>query len=185
MYYQDMTRLARDGAFVRLGRREAEVARVLEVLARDRKNSPVLVGAPDGDWLPIVKEVVRRIAFGDAPVRLQDSRVFALDLDALITALTYRGAFEDRLKDVFAELSALDKQPICFVDDLGRLLGAGSAENCIDVALVLVPALAVGGIRVIGTMSMNDLRKYIEPDPSLGRRFQEVLVKESLRHSRS
>jgi ATP-dependent Clp protease ATP-binding subunit ClpA len=177
-YSHDLTALAQQGQFAPLQRREAEVERVFQVLARSRKNNPMLIGEDNAERFAIIAEVARRISSGEIPEDIPFRRVVALDLEALIAGTTYRGDFEQRLKSVFAEIRQAAEPTLLFVDKLHRLIGAGPAEGAIDVANILIPALSRGEVCIIGTSTLDDYRKYVERDQALQRRFQEIIVRE-------
>ena len=177
-YTHDLTALARQGRFAPLQRREKEVVRVFQILARRLKNNPMLIGEPGGDRFPIVAEVIRRISTDKVPEGITIQRVVALDLEKLIADTQRRGDFEKLLKSVFAEIKQSEGKTALFVDNFHKLAGAGAAEKCIDAANVLIPALARKEVTIIGTSTLDDYPKYVERDQSLQRRFQEVIVSE-------
>lgn len=181
-YGHDLIELARQGTFAPLGRRDGEVTRVFEIFGRRQKNNPVLIGEPEGDRLPIVREVVRRIAMGEPSGGVRARRIVMLDVNALAADCARHGELEDRLKAVFEAVRLSRGELALLVEDIPLLVGAGEAEHAIDVAVVLVPALARGEIQLIGTARLEDYQRYIERDAALQRRFQEVIVRERLAH---
>lgn len=178
-YGHDLTALARQGQFAPLQRREKEVERVFQILARRLKNNPMLISEDSAERFAIVAEVTRRISIGDVPEDIKVQRVVALNLEALIADTTYRGDLEKRLKSVFAEVKQSMEKTLLFVDNFHMLVGAGLAERvAIDMANILVPVLSRGEVGIIGTSTLDLYRKYIERDQSLQRHFQEVSARE-------
>ncbi|GAB6072453.1 ATP-dependent Clp protease ATP-binding subunit [Venenivibrio stagnispumantis] len=174
-FSRDLTALAREGKLDPVVGRDREIERVIQILARRRKNNPVLIGEPGVGKTAIVEGLAQRIADRTVPEPLLGKRIVALDLASLVAGTKYRGQFEERLKNILKEL---EKAPnvILFIDELHTLIGAGAAEGSIDASNMLKPALARGEIQVIGATTLDEYRKYIEKDGALERRFQPVLV---------
>ncbi len=147
----------------------------MEILARRKKNNPVLIGEPGVGKTAIVEGLALLIANGQCPDVLHDHRVLSLDMAAVIAGTKYRGQFEERLKAVMNEI-AQSKNVILFIDELHTLVGAGAAEGAIDASNMLKPALARGELQCVGASTLNEYRKYIEKDGALERRFQTVMV---------
>src|SRR6201984_674149 len=177
-YARDLTELARKSKLDPVIRRDEEIRRVMQILARRTKNNPVLIGEPGVGKTAIAEGLAQRIVSGDVPDVLKTKRLVALDLAALVAGAKFRGEFEDRLKAVLKEISQADGQIILFIDELHTLVGAGAAEGSMDASNMLKPALARGELRAIGATTLNEYKKYIEKDPALERRFQPVLVSE-------
>jgi ATP-dependent Clp protease ATP-binding subunit ClpC len=174
-FCRDLTVLAAEGALDPTIGRAKEIERVMEILARRKKNNPVLIGEPGVGKTAIVEGLALLIANGQCPDVLRDHRVLSLDMAAVIAGTKYRGQFEERLKAVMNEI-AQSKNVILFIDELHTLVGAGAAEGAIDASNMLKPALARGELQCVGASTLNEYRKYIEKDGALERRFQTVLV---------
>ena len=174
-FCRDLTQLAAEGQLDPTIGRAKEIERVMEILARRKKNNPVLIGEPGVGKTAIVEGLALLIASGVCPDVLRDHRVLALDMAAVIAGTKYRGQFEERLKAVMNEIVA-NKQVVLFIDELHTLVGAGAAEGAIDASNMLKPALARGELQCVGASTLNEYRKYIEKDGALERRFQTVMV---------
>ncbi|HTO74419.1 MAG TPA: ATP-dependent Clp protease ATP-binding subunit [Gemmatimonadales bacterium] len=174
-FCRDLTQLAAEGQLDPTIGRAKEIERVMEILARRKKNNPVLIGEPGVGKTAIVEGLALLIANAQCPDVLRDHRVLSLDMAAVIAGTKYRGQFEERLKAVMNEI-AQNKQIVLFIDELHTLVGAGAAEGAIDASNMLKPALARGELQCVGASTLNEYRKYIEKDGALERRFQTVMV---------
>lgn len=177
-YTRDLTALADKEKLDPVIGRDNEIRRVMQVLARRRKNNPVLIGEPGVGKTAIVEGLAQRISSSDVPEGLKEKRVMALDMGALVAGAKYRGEFEERLKAVLREIASSNGGIILFIDEMHTVVGAGAAEGAVDAANMLKPALARGELHCVGATTLDEYRKYIEKDAALERRFQPVLVEQ-------
>ena len=177
-YCKDMTALARQGKLDPVIGRDEEIRRLMQVLSRRTKNNPVLIGEPGVGKTAIVEGLAQRIASGDTPESLKDKRILSLDVGSLVAGAKFRGEFEERLKAVVKEVTASEGAIILFIDELHTIVGAGASEGSTDASNLIKPALARGELHAIGATTLDEYRKFIEPDKALERRFQPVYTKE-------
>jgi ATP-dependent Clp protease ATP-binding subunit ClpC len=174
----DLTVQARRGDLEPVRCRDAEIARVVDILLRAGKNNPALVGRSGVGKTAIVEGLAQRIAGGEVPPALKDARVLALDHVAMLAGTAFRGQYEDRVRRLVKALAA-DADLILFVDELHNLIGQGTALGvAMDAANMLKPALVRGDIRVIGATTGEEYDKWVRGDPALERRFQPVVIEE-------
>ncbi|WP_294949739.1 ATP-dependent Clp protease ATP-binding subunit ClpA [Sulfurivirga sp.] len=177
-FARDLNALAEAGEIDPVIGREWEIERTLEILARRRKNNPILVGEPGVGKTAIAEGLALRIVEGKVPERLREARVYSLDMGALIAGTRYRGDFEQRFKML---LEALAEQPqaILFIDEIHTIIGAGGVQGgTMDAANLMKPALAAGRLRCIGATTYEEFRTIFEKDRALARRFQKIDVAE-------
>ncbi|MEA5599393.1 ATP-dependent chaperone ClpB [Rivularia sp. UHCC 0363] len=174
---RDLTEQAKAGKLDPVIGRDEEIRRVIQVLSRRSKNNPVLIGEPGVGKTAIAEALAQRIINGDVPESLKNRQIIGLDMGSLIAGAKYRGEFEDRLKAVLREVTESGGQIVLFIDELHTVVGAGSGQQgSMDAGNLLKPMLARGELRCIGATTLDEYRKYIEKDPALERRFQQVLV---------
>ena len=173
----DLCEAAKKGKLDPIIGRDTEMERVIQILCRRTKNNPCLIGEPGVGKTAVVEGLAAKITEGNVPETLKDKTIITLDIAGMIAGAKFRGEFEERLKNVMAEVK---KNPniILFVDEIHTIIGAGAAEGAIDAANILKPALSRGEMQLIGATTIDEYRKYIEKDAALERRFQSVMVGE-------
>jgi ATP-dependent Clp protease ATP-binding subunit ClpC len=179
-YSRDLTKLAREGKLDPVIGRAREIETTIEVLARRKKNNPVLIGEPGVGKTAIVEGLAQRIVAGEVPESLRDKRLVELGINALVAGAKYRGEFEERVQQVLKEVTDQKDRQILFIDEIHTIVGAGQGggEGGLDIANVFKPALARGELNLIGATTLNEYQKHIEKDAALERRFQPVFVPE-------
>ncbi|EFN53397.1 hypothetical protein CHLNCDRAFT_137194 [Chlorella variabilis] len=197
-YGRDLTQAAREGKLDPVIGRDDEVRRAIQILSRRTKNNPVLIGEPGVGKTAVAEGLAQRIVAGDVPASLQGRALIALDIGALVAGAKYRGEFEERLKAVIKEVQDSQGQIVLFIDgedalvidgvglglgvglgvglEIHNIVGAGKSDGAMDASNLLKPMLARGELRCIGATTLDEYRQYIEKDPALERRFQQVYV---------
>ncbi|EOY03603.1 Casein lytic proteinase B3 isoform 2 [Theobroma cacao] len=168
--------MAKEGKLDPVIGRDDEIRRCIQILSRRTKNNPVLIGEPGVGKTAISEGLAQRIVQGDVPQALMNRKLISLDMGALIAGAKYRGEFEDRLKAVLREVTESEGQIILFIDEIHTVVGAGATNGAMDAGNLLKPMLGRGELRCIGATTLDEYRKYIEKDPALERRFQQVYV---------
>jgi ATP-dependent Clp protease ATP-binding subunit ClpC len=179
-YSRDLTRMARDGKLDPVIGRSKEIETTIEVLARRKKNNPVLIGEPGVGKTAIVEGLAQRIINGEVPEVLRGKRLIELNINSLVAGSKYRGEFEERIKQVMDEVTEKQDELVLFIDEVHTIVGAGQGggEGGLDIANTFKPAMARGEMNLIGATTLNEYQKYIEKDAALERRFQPVMVPE-------
>ena len=171
----DLTKAAREGKLDPVVGRETEIARVIEILGRRKKNNPMLIGEPGVGKSAIVEGIALKIAGGDISAALAKKRILSLDIASVVAGTKYRGDFEKRLKAIIREAGE-NPDLILFIDEFHTIVGAGGASGSLDAANMLKPALARGEFQCIGATTLDEFTKIVEKDGALDRRFQKIVV---------
>ncbi|WP_456324898.1 type VI secretion system ATPase TssH [Desulfonauticus submarinus] len=177
-YCQDFTAKAKEGKIDPVFGREDEINQIIDVLARRRKNNPILVGEPGVGKTAVIEGLALRIVEGDVPEMLRNVRLLGLDMGSLEAGASVKGEFEKRLKGVLDEIKASEQSTILFIDEAHTLIGAGGSAGSSDAANLLKPALARGEIKACAATTWSEYKKYFEKDPALARRFQLIKLDE-------
>lgn len=177
-YAVDLCKQAEEGKLDPVIGRADEILRTIRVLSRRTKNNPVLIGEPGVGKTAIVEGIAQQIVRGDVPDTLTGTRIFSLDMGALIAGAKYRGEFEERLKAVLNEVKESQDRIVLFIDEIHLVLGAGKGDGAMDAANLLKPLLARGELRTIGATTLEEYRQYVEKDAAFERRFMPVYVNE-------
>ncbi|CAH2061077.1 unnamed protein product [Thlaspi arvense] len=173
-YGNDLTEMARRGKLDPVIGRDDEIRRCIQILCRRTKNNPVIIGEPGVGKTAIAEGLAQRIVRGDVPEPLLNRKLISLDMGSLLAGAKFRGDFEERLKAVLKEVTASNGQTILFIDEIHTVVGAGATGGAMDASNLLKPMLGRGELRCIGATTLTEYRKYIEKDPALERRFQQV-----------
>ncbi|SJM61965.1 ATP-dependent Clp protease ATP-binding subunit [Agrococcus casei] len=174
----DLTEIARSGRLDPVIGRDSEIRRISQVLSRRTKNNPVLIGEPGVGKTAVIEGLAQRVVAGDVPESLKGKRIVQLDINAMVAGSKFRGDFEERIKNVLAEIKDAEGEIITFIDELHMIMGAGAAEGSQGASNMLKPMLARGELRLIGATTLDEYREFIEKDAAMERRFQQVYVGE-------
>ena len=177
-FCDDFTRKARAGEIDPVFGRDREIRQMVDILARRRKNNPIVVGEAGVGKTAVVEGLALRIVEGDVPELLRDVSILGLDMGLLQAGAGMKGEFENRLKSVINEIKASEKPIILFIDEAHTLIGAGGSAGMSDAANLLKPALARGELRTVAATTWSEYKKYFEKDAALARRFQLVKLDE-------
>ena len=172
---EDLTALAKEGKLDKIIGRDAEILRICQILARRKKNNPIILGEPGVGKTAIVEAIAQRIVEGKVARTLVGKRLISLNMTIIVAGTKYRGEFEERMKNIVDELKA-NPDIICFVDEIHTIVGAGGVSGSLDASNILKPALARGQVQCIGATTLDEYRENIEDDGALTRRFQEVFI---------
>jgi len=172
---EDLTELAKNGKLDRIIGRDAEILRICQILARRKKNNPIILGEPGVGKTAIVEAIAQRIIEGKVARTLIGKRLVSLNMTIIVAGTKYRGEFEERMKNIVDELKA-NPNIICFIDEIHTIVGAGGVSGSLDASNILKPALARGQVQCIGATTLDEYRENIEDDGALTRRFQEVFI---------
>ena len=177
-FTHNLTQQARDGQLDPVLCRDDAIRQMVDILARRRKNNPIVVGEAGVGKTAIVEGLASRIAAGEVPQALKGVELMVLDMGLLQAGASVKGEFERRLKGVIDEVKASPRPIILFIDEAHTLIGAGGTAGGSDAANLLKPALARGELRTIAATTWSEYKKYFEKDPALARRFQPVQLHE-------
>ncbi|MDA7491833.1 ATP-dependent Clp protease ATP-binding subunit [bacterium] len=174
-FSRDLTAIAAKGGLDPVIGRDDEVKRIVQILARRKKNNPVLIGEPGAGKTSVVEMLATMIHKGECPRKLMNKRIVLLELSSLVAGTKYRGQFEERMKAIIDELRE-NKDVIIFIDEIHTVVGTGNSSGNLDAANIFKPPLARGEVQCIGATTMDEFREKIEKDGALERRFQKVTI---------
>jgi len=178
VYTEELVAKARDGRIDPVIGRTDEIERTIQVLCRRKKNNPLYIGEPGVGKTALAEGLALKIAEGDVPDVLKKSKVYALDMGAVVAGTRYRGDFEQRFKAIIKEVIQ-DEDAILFIDEIHTIVGAGNASGTtLDASNILKPALAAGDLRCIGSTTYGEYKTAFERDRALARRFQRIEIGE-------
>lgn len=176
-FTRDLNKLVKEGKINRIIGRESEIDMALQTLGRKKKNNPIFVGEAGVGKTSVVEGLAYLIENKEVPEALLNTKIYELDIGALIAGTKYRGDFEARIKDIISEIRE-KKNCILFIDEIHKIVGAGSPNNSLDMSNLLKPALSSGDLRCVGATTYDEYRKIFEKDNALARRFNKIDVKE-------
>ena len=174
-FSRDLNKLAAEGKLDPVIGREREILRIAQILARRKKNNPIIIGEPGCGKTALVEGLAIKIVNGECPRNLMEKRIVNLDLTSVVAGTKYRGQFEERMKVIIEELQA-NPNIIVFIDEIHTLVGSGNSSGSMDGSNIFKPALSRGELQCIGATTLDEFRKNIEKDGALERRFQKVIV---------
>jgi len=172
---EDLTAMAKEGKIDTIIGRDAEILRICQILARRKKNNPIILGEPGVGKTAVVEAIAQRIVEGKVARTLIGKRLVSLNMTIIVAGTKYRGEFEERMKNIVDELKA-NPDIIVFIDEIHTIVGAGGVSGSLDASNILKPALARGQVQCIGATTLDEYRENIEDDGALTRRFQEVFI---------
>ena len=172
---EDLTMAAAEGKLDPIIGRDKEIYRICQILARRKKNNPIILGDPGVGKTAIVEAIAQRIVEKKVARVLLNKKLISLNMTTIVAGTKYRGEFEERMKNIVDELKQADNV-ICFIDEIHTIVGAGGVSGALDASNILKPALARGQIQCIGATTLDEYRENIEDDGALTRRFQEVFI---------
>lgn len=174
-YGEDLTKLAADGKLDPIIGRDKEIYRICQILARRKKNNPIILGDPGVGKTAIVEAIAQRIVSKKVARVLFNKRVVSINMANIVAGTKYRGEFEERMKNIVDELKQAS-DVIVFIDEIHTIVGAGGVSGALDASNILKPALARGQVQCIGATTLDEYRENIEDDGALTRRFQEIFI---------
>ena len=172
---EDLTKAAAEGKLDPIIGRDREIYRICQILARRKKNNPIILGDPGVGKTAIVEAIAQRIVSKKVARVLLNKRVISLNMTTIVAGTKYRGEFEERMKNIVEELK-MATDVIVFIDEIHTIVGAGGVSGALDASNILKPALARGSVQCIGATTLDEYRESIEEDGALTRRFQEVFI---------
>jgi len=172
---EDLTEMAKEGKLDPIIGRDAEILRICQILARRKKNNPIILGDPGVGKTAIVEAIAQRIVEGKVARTLIGKRLVSINMTIIVAGTKYRGEFEERMKNIVDELKA-NPNIIVFIDEIHTIVGAGGVSGSLDASNIMKPALARGQVQCIGATTLDEYRENIEDDGALTRRFQEVFI---------
>jgi len=172
---EDLTKASAEGKLDPIIGRDREIYRICQILARRKKNNPIILGDPGVGKTAIVEAIAQRIVSKKVARVLLNKRVISLNMTTIVAGTKYRGEFEERMKNIVDELK-MATDVIVFIDEIHTIVGAGGVSGALDASNILKPALARGSVQCIGATTLDEYRENIEDDGALTRRFQEVFI---------
>jgi len=172
---EDLTQMAAEGKLDPIIGRDKEIYRICQILARRKKNNPIILGDPGVGKTAIVEAIAQRIVNKKVARVLLNKRLISINMTTIVAGTKYRGEFEERMKNIVEELKTADNV-IVFIDEIHTIVGAGGVSGALDASNILKPALARGQVQCIGATTLDEYRENVEDDGALTRRFQEIFI---------